>query len=178
MMCGGRSASCGGRRCRRNRRDLSVRARNRAAVSADPAHRRRGLRLLRRAGGRRCDDGGARRRPVVGFIVLVASVDHLLVDAGAQRPGIDSILLRHAQALRTNGLDLWRYAADAGTGSGWSAAPVTYRPRRATATGPERGPDFRRPSSINAPAFGCDLRFAAGRCAAIAAAAAEPVARD
>jgi ribosomal protein S18 acetylase RimI-like enzyme len=45
---------------------------------------------------------------VLGFIVVGESrVEHLYVEPGAQRAGLGSLLLCHAQAQHPDGLDLW-----------------------------------------------------------------------
>ena len=50
------------------------------------------------------------RDRIVGFIVLGAGrVEHLYVDPFAQRRGIGSMLLRHAQDRCADGLDLWLF---------------------------------------------------------------------
>jgi ribosomal protein S18 acetylase RimI-like enzyme len=52
---------------------------------------------------------------VVGFIVVGGTrVEHLYVGPGAQRRGIGSLLLCHAQALNPGGLDLWVFQRNLG----------------------------------------------------------------
>lgn len=80
---------------------------------------------------------------LVGFIVLgAARVEHLYVDPGAWRRGVGSLLLRHAQAVRPGGLDLWvfqrnRAAIAFYASHGFAIAQTT------TGANEEREPDAR-----------------------------------
>ncbi|HVF79474.1 MAG TPA: GNAT family N-acetyltransferase [Solirubrobacteraceae bacterium] len=83
-------------------------------------------------------------RTVIGFIVLgAACVEHLYVAPVAWRRGIGSLLLRHAQALRPAGLDLWVFQRNRAAVAFYEAHGFQMAETTDGAGNEEREPDAR-----------------------------------
>ncbi len=81
---------------------------------------------------------------VLGFIVVGgARVEHLYVEPGAQRAGVGSLLLCHAQALHPGGLDLWVFQRNRGAIAFYEALGFTIAETGDGSDNEEREPDAR-----------------------------------
>jgi ribosomal protein S18 acetylase RimI-like enzyme len=81
---------------------------------------------------------------VLGFIVLAAArVEHIYVEPGAQRRGVGSLLLCHAQALHPGGLDLWVFQRNRAAIAFYEAHGFAIAETSDGATNEEREPDAR-----------------------------------
>ena len=78
---------------------------------------------------------------VVGFIALgAAGIEHLYVDPGWWRRGVGSLLLRHAQALRPGGLELWVFQRNRAAIAFYEAHAFTIAQTTTGADNEEREP--------------------------------------
>ncbi len=81
---------------------------------------------------------------VVGFVALgPAQVEHLYVEPGSWRRGIGTALLRHAQAARPGGLDLWVFQRNTGAVAFYERHGFRIAERTDGAGNEEREPDAR-----------------------------------
>ena len=81
---------------------------------------------------------------VVAFVALgPAQVEHLYVEPAYWRRGIGSALLRHAQAVRPDGLDLWVFQRNTGAIAFYERHGFRIAERTDGAGNEEREPDAR-----------------------------------